>query len=113
MAQRLVRRICERCKESYALSPEEIEEMFYNWDQESEVRFYSGKGCPHCNYTGYSGRLAIYEIFIINDEIRELIAKNASILKVQETARKYGFKDMRYDGIKKVLQGLTTIEEIN
>ncbi len=113
MAQRLVRRICERCKESYALSPEEIEEMFYNWDQESEVRFYRGKGCPHCNYTGYSGRLAIYEIFIINDEIRELIAKNASILKVQETARKYGFKDMRYDGIKKVLQGLTTIEEIN
>jgi type IV pilus assembly protein PilB len=113
MAQRLVRRICDHCKEARTLTPQEIEELFYNWDGKREVLFYEGKGCPQCNHTGYFGRLAIHEIFIINDEVRELIAKGASILTIQECAKRYGFMNMRYDGIKKVLRGLTTIEEVD
>jgi len=113
MAQRLVRRICDNCKEAYPLTPQQIEEMFYNWDGKREILFYKGKGCPQCNYTGYFGRLAIHEIFIINDEVRELIAKGASILTIQESAKRSGFMNMRYDGIKKVLRGLTTIDEID
>jgi len=112
MAQRLVRKICDDCKESYPLSPKEIEKLFI-WDGKRKVSFYKGKGCSRCNYTGYFGRLAIYEIFIINEEVRALIAKASSILEIQESAKKHGFQTMRYDGLKKVLRGLTTIEEVN
>jgi len=112
MAQRLVRRTCDHCKERYPLSPQEIERLFI-WDGKKEVFFYRGKGCTECNHIGYSGRLAIHEIFIMNEEVRALIAKAASILEIQECARKYGFQTMRYDGLKKVLRGLTTLEEVD
>ena len=111
MAQRLVRRICPSCKESYKLKPEEIEKYFI-WDGETEVSFYRGKGCQACNNIGYSGRVAIHEIFVINNEIRDLISRGASILEIKESADKKGFDTMHYDGMKKVLMGLTTIEEL-
>jgi type IV pilus assembly protein PilB len=112
MAQRLVRRICEQCKEEYLLSPEEVEELFI-WDGKKTVHFYRGKGCSQCDGTGYLGRIAIHQIFIMNDELRKVASKGASILEIQKYIReKYGFQSMHYDGIKKVLQGLTTIDEI-
>ena len=112
MAQRLVRRLCENCKEKYALTPGEIEKHF-TWDGKREVFFYRKKGCEQCNYTGYSGRLAIHELFIIDDEMRNYIARNASILDIQKYAHSAGFTTMRYDGFKKVLMGLTTVEEVS
>ena len=112
MAQRLVRKICTHCKENYRLTAEEIEKLFI-WDGKQEVVFYRGSGCSECKGTGYLGRIAIHEIFIINEEIRELIAKGASILEIQASTQKYGFRSMRYDGLKKVLRGLTTLEEID
>ena len=112
MAQRLVRKICEHCKERYPLSPQEIEEIFIG-DGNREVFFYRGAGCSYCNYTGYHGRLAIHEIFLLNQKVRELIANGASILNIQDCAKEYGFRSMRYDGLKKVLRGLTTIEEVD
>ncbi|MEI7671125.1 MAG: ATPase, T2SS/T4P/T4SS family [Deltaproteobacteria bacterium] len=112
MAQRLVRKICDNCKESYRLTPEQIEDYFV-WDGKSEVSFYRGKGCEQCGQSGYLGRIAIHELFIMNSEIRRLVSQGASILEVQESANKSGYKAMRYDGIKKVLRGLTTIEEID
>lgn len=112
MAQRLVRKICDNCKEAYALTPEQIEDLFV-WDGKRAVSFYRGKGCEVCGHTGYSGRIAIHELFIMNDLIRRMVAKDASIIDIQEEARRSGFRTMRYDGIKKVLRGLTTFDEVN
>jgi type IV pilus assembly protein PilB len=112
MAQRLVRKICDSCKEPYTLTPEQADEIFIR-DGTSDVIFHRGKGCPQCRNTGYLGRMAIHEIFVINDEMRSYIARGASILEIQKMARAKGFKSMRHDGIKKVLRGLTTIEEVN
>ncbi|MBF0329128.1 MAG: type II/IV secretion system protein [Nitrospirae bacterium] len=112
MAQRLVRKICDNCKEPYNLSPEEVEDYFIS-DGKTEVVFYRGKGCEQCNGTGYSGRIPIHEIFIMNSEIRKLVSKGASILEIQERAKKTGYTTLRYDGMKKVLRGLTTVEELD
>ncbi len=112
MAQRLVRRLCSKCKEKYALSPEEIQKYFV-WDGKTEVFFHRPKGCEQCNFSGYSGRLAIHELFIIDEATRTHIARNASILDIQQYAIGAGFTTLRYDGFKKVLRGLTTAEEIN
>lgn len=112
MAQRLVRRLCDQCKERYELSPEEINKNFL-WDEKKKVFFYRKKGCPYCNHTGFFGRIAIHELFIINSEVRTLIARNASFSDIQKNANIAGFHSMRYDGIKKTLRGLTTIDEIN
>jgi len=111
MSQRLVRRICFHCKTRYALSADEIERYFVNHDNR-RVYFYKGKGCPECNYTGYSGRLAIHEILMVNEQIRKLINHGASNVEIEEAARDNGFRTMRYDGMKKVLRGITTIEEL-
>ncbi len=88
--------------------------QYFPWSQfQQEVVFYRGTGCSECKGTGYLGRIAIHEIFIINEEIRELIAKGSSILEIQASTQKYGFRSMRYDGLKKALRGLTTLEEID
>ena len=112
MAQRLVRRLCDACKEQYALEPREIKEIFMG-DGQGPVVFFRAKGCEQCNYTGFSGRIAIHELFVIDEETRNYIARNASILDIQRYAVKTGFSTMRYDGFKKVLRGLTTVDEIN
>jgi len=111
MAQRLVRQLCH-CKEKYLLSPDEIRKMFI-WDGKTKVFFYRAKGCSHCKHTGFHGRIAIHELFLINHEIRRLITNNAPFADICESAVKAGFQSMHYDGIKKVLRGLTSIDEIN
>ncbi len=112
LSQRLVRRICLECKESYSLSPEEIENLFI-WDGKREVTFYRGKGCKECKFTGYHGRMAIYEMFILDEDIKDMVARSASIREIQKQAWKSGFKDLRYNGIKAVLKGMTSIEEVD
>lgn len=114
MSQRLIRRICDHCKEPYDLKPEEIMRYFYEWDGKSQVQFYKGKGCAKCYGSGYKGRVAIHELLMIDHEVRKMIAEGANILQVQEyTMSKGGYKTLRYDGLKKILRGLTTIEELN
>ena len=112
MAQRLVRRICPHCIEKYP-APKSVLDDNFEWDGVAEVYFSRGKGCPRCHGTGYLGRLALHELFVLNSATRERIAQNASILIVEEIALKSGFKPLRYDGLKKVLRGLTTIEEVD
>jgi type IV pilus assembly protein PilB len=111
MAQRLVRKICENCREKYSVDATDIHRLV-GWEGR-EVSFYRGKGCSQCNNTGYSGRIAIHEIALINDEIRSLMAQGAPVFDIQQCARKTGFQTMRYDGIKKVLRGMTTLEEVD
>ncbi|PKN75045.1 MAG: type II/IV secretion system protein [Deltaproteobacteria bacterium HGW-Deltaproteobacteria-10] len=112
MAQRLVRKLCDNCKEKYVLSPEEMDRLFI-YEGQPEVCCYQAKGCEQCSNTGFIGRVAIHEIFTITEEIRHLISTNATSIAIMDAAIKSGFKPMRYDGIKKVLRGLTTIGEID
>jgi type IV pilus assembly protein PilB len=111
LAQRLVRKICDRCKEKYSITQREIRDLFI-WEGR-ELFLYRGKGCPQCNDSGYSGRVAIHEIILLDDNIRNLIARGESVSTIQQVARKAGFQTMRYDGIKKALRGITTLAEVN
>lgn len=111
MAQRLVRKICDKCKTSYVVD-KEIAEKYFIIKNDREVVFYKGKGCADCNHTGYSGRVAIHEVFLITEDVRAMVASGVSILDIQKRAREIGFKELRYDGMKKVLRGVTTITEL-
>jgi type IV pilus assembly protein PilB len=111
LAQRLAARICEACKEAYYPSRDTLLKYF---DEEglTEVPFFRGRGCPACRHTGYKGRVAFHELVLITEEIRTLISEGRSVQEISRAAARVGYKPLRYDGLKKVLLGLTTIEEI-
>jgi type II secretory ATPase GspE/PulE/Tfp pilus assembly ATPase PilB-like protein len=111
LAQRLVARICEACKESYQPAREVLARYFLD-EGLTDVPLFRGRGCPACRGTGYKGRVAFHELIIITEEIRTLISEGRSAAEIQQAAAKVGFKPLRYDGLKKALLGLTTIEEI-
>ena len=111
LAQRLAARICEHCKEAYYPSNETLRRYFLD-EGLSEVPFYRGRGCPKCRGTGYKGRIAFHELVLITEEIRTLISERRSVQEITRAAAKVGYRPLRYDGLKKVLLGLTTIEEI-
>jgi type IV pilus assembly protein PilB len=111
LAQRLAARICETCKEAYTPTRETLAKYFKE-DGLQDVTFYRGKGCPKCRNTGYKGRVAIHELVLITEEIRALISEERSVQEITRAAAKVGYRPLRYDGLKKVLLGLTTITEI-
>ena len=80
--------------------------------KKKEIKFFRGAGCDRCRQTGYKGRIGIHEILVINDKIRDLITNRASVGMIRDEAVKEGFKDMRFDGLKKVIGGQTTVEEL-
>ncbi len=115
VAQRLVRRICPKCKIPYEPNPDELKILEENLRDKVDLKsmtLYKGKGCAFCNNRGYKGRTAIHEIMLIDDEIRELILKKVSKETIRETARKKGMYTLREDGLLKVLNGITTVEEV-
>lgn len=112
MAQRLVRRICARCKEPYVPTDAELRFMGLTDAQAANAQFSRGRGCNECAQTGFRGRLGIYEIFLINDKIREMIYKREGANLLRKSARELGMRTLREDGIRKVLAGLTTPEEV-
>jgi type IV pilus assembly protein PilB len=111
LSQRLVRRICSSCKESYTAAPDDLASYFHNPAAEP-VTLYRGRGCPHCYGTGYSGRLGVHEMLEVTEGMRDLINHGAGAIDLQEEAKRFGFRSMRYDGLKKVLLGWTTLEEV-
>lgn len=111
IAQRLVRKICPKCKEEYLPSKAELNTVRLD-SQIEGVKFSRGSGCDHCKHTGYKGRTGIHEILVADEKIRELIVNRASVGIIREEAAKTGFKDMRFDGLKKVIAGITTVEEL-
>lgn len=112
MAQRLVRRVCRDCACDYTPTARELLALGATAAQLKDARFMRGAGCAECNGTGYRGRMGIFEIFLISDEIRGLIYENASAARLRACARRGGMRTMREDGVRKVLAGLTTIEEV-
>jgi type IV pilus assembly protein PilB len=112
LAQRLAARICESCKESYYPPRETLRKYFQEEGLTDDVQFYRGRGCAACRHTGYKGRVAFHELVLITEEVRTLISEGRSVQEISRAAAKVGYKPLRYDGLKKVLLGLTTIEEI-
>ncbi|WP_414661774.1 GspE/PulE family protein [Horticoccus sp. 23ND18S-11] len=112
MAQRLVRKICKHCKKPYAADAKEIRSLNINPAQAESATFAKGEGCASCNATGYRGRMGIFEIFVVNDEIQKMIYENVGTSRLREKGRSLGMRTMREDGARKVTAGLTTIEEV-
>ena len=112
LAQRLVRKICPECKESYVLETDSPERAFFGEHYQDGTTLYRGAGCPSCANTGYRGRMAIHEVFPISKGLRELITEKASGEKLKALAAQEGMTTMQYDGFQKVLVGETTINEI-
>ncbi|HPC93474.1 MAG TPA: type II secretion system ATPase GspE [Sedimentisphaerales bacterium] len=112
IAQRLVRRICTKCKTPYEPDEAQLKELNLTEEEIAGRKFYYGKGCSKCNGTGYKGRTGIYEIMIFNDEIRDLIMNRASTNVLRVAAQKAGMRPLRHNGLIAVFDGITTIDEI-
>jgi len=112
IAQRLVRVICKNCKEEYTPSEEIIDMLSREKDIDRNIKLYRGKGCPLCKNTGYYGRTSIFEMILLDEEIRSLIISKASNSSIKEVALKKGMKTLRASGLEKVIKGITTIEEV-
>jgi len=112
VAQRLVRKICTRCKMPFTPTEEMLLELELTPEDVKGKQFYTGKGCDHCNNTGYKGRLGIYEILVIDDQLREMIMNNASTQLLRSEARKKGMRTLRQAGLLAIYDGITTIEEV-
>ncbi len=112
VAQRLIRVICLDCKEPYKPEPAIIQELGYNPKDVENITFFHGRGCSECNYTGFKGRSGIFELLILSDAAKELVLNRESSSVIFRQARKDGMRTMREDGWEKVLQGLTTVEEV-
>jgi len=111
VGQRLVRRMCQECKVPDPLSPQILKQLLPYIGTDKKATFWKGAGCEDCQYTGYSGRLGLFEILMVTPSLREIIAPKVSALTLRKAAESEGFQSMSMDGIRKALQGLTTIEE--
>jgi type IV pilus assembly protein PilB len=112
VSQRLIRKICENCKEPYEPNEVQLRELELTEDDIKGKKFYYGRGCGRCNNTGYKGRTGIFEIMILNDEIRELIMNRASTNLLRTAAQKAGMKLLRDSGLAVIYDGITTIDEV-
>ena len=112
LAQRLVRTICPSCREAYKPSEEEAKILSLSPEEVNSLKLYRGKGCPTCAYTGYKGRMGIFELFIMTDEARELVLNNSSSTELNKKAKESGMKGLKEDGLNKVKRGYTTVEEV-
>ena len=112
LAQRLVRRICKECKEEEKVEPEALERIGFSKDEAATAVCYKGKGCPACSDTGYKGRMALYEVMPITEELKELILQGASADEIKKKAISQQMKTLRMSGLSKILEGMTTVEEV-
>ena len=112
LAQRLVRRICTNCIEEIQPEADILADLEISTEEALSKKFYRGKGCEKCNNTGYKGRLGLFELMIVNDEMRDLIMRNASTEVLREAARKAGMVTLREAGMDGIFAGDTTAEEV-
>src|SRR5437870_6998652 len=111
-AQRLVRRVCKECKEEVSTLAQTLIDAGFSPTEAKKLATYRGKGCPTCNGTGYKGRVGLYEVMEINDDLRELILIGASSLELKKKAVEHGMLTLRASGLQKLRDGVTTLEEV-
>ena len=112
LAQRLIRRVCPNCKNAYVPSDEDLQMLGLEREEIGDRKFYYGKGCANCNNTGYKGRMAITELLTMNSQINELVLQSSPTVVIRDKARELGMTTMREDGIRAILSGLTSMEEV-
>jgi type IV pilus assembly protein PilB len=111
-AQRLIRRICKDCKTEHHLPPEGLIEVGFTLEEAKQLKTYKGAGCQKCNNTGYKGRVGLYEVMEVTDDVRELILIGASSLELRKRAIEDGMITLRESGLHKIRNGITTLEEV-
>ncbi len=112
MAQRLVRRLCSKCKEPTEIAEFELIALGLEASQLANAQPMKAVGCDACRGRGFKGRMGIFEVFIIDDEVRHMINNNASTIALRQRARELGMRTLREDGIRKILSGSTTADEV-
>ncbi|MEQ1852639.1 MAG: type II/IV secretion system protein, partial [Chthoniobacteraceae bacterium] len=112
MAQRLVRKICPNCKQPAELTEIELRALGIDAAQAANASVMQGAGCEKCKGLGYKGRIGIFEIFVVDDEVRHMVNTRATTVDLRKRAREMGMRTLREDGIRKVLAGMTTAEEV-
>jgi type IV pilus assembly protein PilB len=112
LAQRLVRKICSACRTEYTPTEDIALQLGYTLDEAKAKKFFYGKGCERCNNTGYKGRMGIFELLIMNDELREMITTEVSLDEFRAAARRYGMRTLREAGLLAIHTGQSTVEEI-
>jgi type IV pilus assembly protein PilB len=113
IAQRLIRTICKECAVPYTPTDEELEILFPKGNPQPG-NLMKGAGCKVCKRSGYSGRIGVFEVLVVSDDVRELILKGAAPMEIRDSAiENHGMITLRQDGINKVLAGITTVEELN
>ena len=112
IAQRLVRKICDGCKEPVKLSEEVLKRLQIDSEQASDSVFYRGRGCKSCGGTGYLGRLPVFEFLVVDSDMREKLVSGATESQIREMSRQKGYGGLLESGVSKMLQGLTTAEEV-
>jgi len=111
-AQRLVRRICKECKEKIQMPSQALVDVGFPVEEAPQVVLYKGRGCPTCNNTGYRGRVGLYEVMEISEEVRELILSGASAMELRRKSIEEGMITLRQSGLQKIRDGLTSVEEV-
>jgi len=112
IAQRLVRRVCQDCKEPARPTAHELRELGVSEQDGRDGEFFVGAGCEKCFQTGYRGRTGIYELMLVNEDVQNLIYNRESAGKIKKTALDAGLQTLRMDGARKVLSGITTVSEV-
>jgi type IV pilus assembly protein PilB len=112
IAQRLCRTVCANCKEPYTPTEEQLMELQLSPEEVKGRHFFRGRGCDVCHGSGYKGRIALFEIMVMDDGIRDLIMKEASTAVLREESRKRGMRSLRESGLLAIYDGLTTIDEV-
>lgn len=112
IAQRLARRVCRECRVREEVTPELLIEMGVGEQDAASMTCFRGRGCPACNNTGYRGRVALYEVLVMTDEIRDLVLTGASAAEIKQQAVQLGMQTLRLSGIDKLKQGVTSVEEV-
>jgi type IV pilus assembly protein PilB len=112
LAQRLARKICPNCKEDAGISPQTLIDLGVPVEEAESYECKRGTGCTHCGFSGYRGRVALYEVMPISEEIRDLVLSGATVVEIKRAAIRQGVKTLRQSGLTKVREGITTVEEV-
>jgi len=113
IAQRLCRKICSNCKESYQVDAADLSSFgFVVEHPDQKVTLFRGAGCEECRYKGFKGRVGLYELLVMNEEIAELVVRRAPVADIRDAAKSSGMRELREDGLLKVLEGRTTPDEV-
>ena len=112
IAQRLVRTICKKCREEFFPTEEQLMELLLSPEDVEGRQLYRGAGCEYCNHTGYKGRVALFEIMLFDNDLREMVMQNASSQQLAAAAQKRGMRTLRQSGLKAMFDGITTLDEV-